>query len=109
MTADIVFLWVRGTISGVLRDLVPFVQFRKREKRPWRSVNFSKVAGFSNFTRINAPLWVFSTFFKLYKWYQITHRITIYQPLFLMKINFNKKSFGSWKQCMTSAIMSSRT
>ena len=31
----------------VLRDLVPFVQFQKREKHPWRSVNFSKVADFS--------------------------------------------------------------
>ena len=31
---------------GVLRDLVPFEQFKKREKHPWRSVNFSKVAGF---------------------------------------------------------------
>ena len=30
---------------GVLRDLVAFVQFKKREKHPWRSVNFSKVAG----------------------------------------------------------------
>ena len=27
------------------RDLVPYVQFKKREKDPWRSVNFSKVAG----------------------------------------------------------------
>ena len=27
-----------------LRDLVPFVQFIKGEKHPWRSVNFSKVA-----------------------------------------------------------------
>ena len=35
------------TICGALRDLVPFVQFKKREKHPWRSVNFSKVAGFS--------------------------------------------------------------
>ena len=26
--------------------LVPFVQFKKREKHPWRSVTFSKVAGF---------------------------------------------------------------
>ena len=26
---------------------LPFVQFKKREKHPWRSVNFSKVAGFS--------------------------------------------------------------
>ena len=32
-------------ICGALRDLVPFVQFEKREKHPWRSVNFSKVAG----------------------------------------------------------------
>ena len=32
---------------GALRDLVAFVQFEKREKDPWRSVKFSKVAGFS--------------------------------------------------------------
>ena len=25
--------------------VIPFVQFKKREKRPWRSVTFSKVAG----------------------------------------------------------------
>ena len=30
---------------GALRDLVPFVQFKKHEKHPWRSVTFSKVAG----------------------------------------------------------------
>ena len=32
-------------ICGALRDLVPFVQFKKREKHSWRSVSFSKVAG----------------------------------------------------------------
>ena len=32
-------------ICDALHDLVPFVQFQKREKHPWRSVNFSKVAG----------------------------------------------------------------
>ena len=32
-------------ICGALRDLVAFVQFKKREKHPWKSVNFSKVAG----------------------------------------------------------------
>ena len=26
---------------GVLRDLVPFVQLKKHEKHPWRSVTFS--------------------------------------------------------------------
>ena len=28
----------------MLRDLVPFVQFKKREKYPWGSLTFSKVA-----------------------------------------------------------------
>ena len=34
-------------ICDALRDLVPFAQFKNREKHPWRSVNISKVAGFS--------------------------------------------------------------
>ena len=34
----------RGIICDALHDLVPFVQFKKREKHPWRSVNFSKAA-----------------------------------------------------------------
>ena len=29
----------------VLGYLVPFIQFKKREKHPWKSVTFSKVAG----------------------------------------------------------------
>ena len=28
-----------------LRDLVPLVPFKKREKHPWRNVTFNKVAG----------------------------------------------------------------
>ena len=31
-------------MCGVLPDLVSFVQFKKRQKHSWRSVNFSKVA-----------------------------------------------------------------
>ena len=34
-------------ICGALRDLVPFVQFQKRQKRPLRNVIFNKVTGFS--------------------------------------------------------------
>ena len=33
--------------SDALGDLLPFVQFKKRKKHPWRSVTFSKSAGFS--------------------------------------------------------------
>ena len=38
-------LLIFGSICDVLRDLVPFEQSKKREKHPWRSVIFSKVAG----------------------------------------------------------------
>ena len=34
-----------NNICGVLRDLVQCTQFKKREKHPWKSVNFRKVAG----------------------------------------------------------------
>ena len=64
---------------SALRDLVAFVQFKKREKHPWRSVNLIKLqAEACNFTNINTPPWVFFTFLKLYKCYQIAQRITIF-------------------------------
>ena len=43
-------------MCGAFCDLVPFVQLKKREKHPWRSVDYSEVG--------------------LYKWYQIAQRIT---------------------------------
>ena len=36
--------WDRTTCDK-LCDLLPFAQFKKCEKHPWRSVTFSKVAG----------------------------------------------------------------
>ena len=38
---DLVISPMELLICDGLRDLVPFVQFKKREKHPWRSVNFS--------------------------------------------------------------------
>ena len=43
-------------ICDALRDLVPFVQFKKREKHPRRSVNFSKVTGFKPATLLKLTL-----------------------------------------------------
>ena len=58
-------------ICGSLRDLVPFIQFIKCEKHPWRTVTFREVAGwtllhvtilfryfsrFSNCTNVNKSL-----------------------------------------------------
>ena len=73
-------------ICNTLRDLVPFAQFQKREKRAWRSVTFSKVADLSN-----RPPCVFFTFFKFYKWYQIAQSVTL-------KNNFSVKMLGLTKE-----------
>ena len=35
---------VFSQICDALRNLVPYVQFKKREKNPWRRFTFSKVA-----------------------------------------------------------------
>ena len=43
-------------MCGALRDLVPFLQFKKREKHPWRSVNFSKAVGFKPATLLKLTL-----------------------------------------------------
>ena len=37
------YFLLQRRIYGVLRDLVPFIQFKKREKHPWRNVNFSRL------------------------------------------------------------------
>ena len=54
-------------LCDALRALVPFVQFKKRKKHSWRSVTFS--------TKSNTLPWVFFTFFKLHKRYQIAQWI----------------------------------
>ena len=69
-----------------LRDLAPFVQFKKREKYPWKSVTFRKVT-FSNFTKSNSPPWVFFKFLnctnsiKSRKASQIVYAVHLYSPL----------------------------
>ena len=40
-------------ICDALRDLVAFEQFKKHEKHPYRSANFSKVPGFSETPDLN--------------------------------------------------------
>ena len=55
-----------------MRNSLPFVQFKKREKHPWKSNTFSEVARFSLqlCQKYYSSMGVF-TFFKLYKWYQL--------------------------------------
>ena len=69
-------------ICDALRNLVAFVQFKKREQHPWRSVN--------------TPPWVLFTFFKLYKWYQIAQRTTYFM---LCSARFNFRSSAVFDLC----------
>ena len=55
-------------ICDALRDLTLFLQFKKREQHLWMCVTLVKL-------QAEAP-WVFFTFLKLYKWYQIAERIS---------------------------------
>ena len=85
----------------MLRDLVPFVQFKKREKHPWRVLRLVKVQAFPrirtgyqeillislysvwirekacNFTKSNIPPWVYFTFFELLP-NGATHHVSIF-------------------------------
>ena len=40
-----------------------------------------------DFTKINTPPWLFFTFFKLYKWYQIVQRATYYFHNYSFKVS----------------------
>ena len=50
---------------GLKCFIVPFVQFKKREK-PMEECYFKESC---NFTKSNTPPWVFFTFFEFCKWY----------------------------------------
>ena len=63
-------LMVSRKKCDALRDLVPFVHFNKREKHPWKSVTFSKVALLHRY---------FSRFLKLHKWYKIVQSMTMFE------------------------------
>ena len=88
-----VFIWILyslrqtkyGNICDVLRYLEPFVQFKNVKgshggvllihgcfSRLWNCANGIAC----NFTKSNTLPWVFFTFSKFYRWYQIAQRIT---------------------------------
>ena len=53
---------------GYFAGLIPFIQFKKREKHTERSDD--------TFTKIITPQWVFFTFITLHKWYQIMQSVS---------------------------------
>ena len=65
-------------ICDVFRNLVPFAQFKNLKNTHGRVSILVKLQEClaCNFTKINTLPWVFFTFLKLYKWYQIAQRTT---------------------------------
>ena len=74
-----------------LRDLVPLVQFKNREKHPWRSVNFSKVASWSlQVERFNLQInnGCFSRFLNCANGTKSRNAPQMFNPTFVVNINF---------------------
>ena len=62
-----------------MRLIVPFVQFEKREKHPWRIVTLSKLkADVCNCTKSNVPPWVFFTFLNFKNFVKLRKTSQIY-------------------------------
>ena len=79
--------------SDVLRDLVPTVQFEKREKHPWRSVTFSKVVKLQAKPATLLKVTPLHGCFHVFKIVQIvpncaTHLIFRYRILVLLHHNY---------------------
>ena len=60
----LVVIQYANIICDVLRDLVPIIQFKKREKHPWKSVTFSKNCRLKdcNFIKKHSSMGVFHVF-----------------------------------------------
>ena len=54
-TSPWVLVFKKSNICDILRDLIPFVRFKKH-KHSWRNVTFSKVAGFQPATLLKVTL-----------------------------------------------------
>ena len=70
----------------------PVYNLKKRKQYQWRNIT-------SNFTKNKTPPWVFFTFFKLYKWYQIAQRITIIDNYRCVQNPVKHAAFGEKKRC----------
>ena len=73
-------------ICDGLHDLVPFVQFKKREKHPWRSTTFIKVAVFKPATLMKVALLhgYFSRFLNCMKGTKSRNASHMYNAMFII-------------------------
>ena len=111
---------IRYSIYGALGDLVLFVQFKKREKHPWRNVNFSKVAGFkchilevrirtksfSPFLGPFASLGPFNNYFKKTPIFRVTWILNVPFPFWTKPISGRTSWPGPYFLCPAISLWS---
>ena len=85
-------------ICDVLCDLLLFVQFKKSENHPWRSVTFRK---------LTLPHGCFSLSFKFYKWSQIVQSVS-YKRSDDSSILYKTKDSKLLKPCAKNCEMTAR-
>ena len=75
-------MWCFGRFSTILGDLVPFVQFQKRENTHGEVLLLVKLQVFSLqlYSKEHSSMSL-SRLFKLYKWYQIAQRIIYFSNI----------------------------
>ena len=69
-------------MCDALCDLCHLYNLKKTIKKPMEVLLLVKLqASTRNFTKSNTPPWVFFTFSKLYKWYQIAQNVILFNLL----------------------------
>ena len=77
-----------------VRDVLPFVQFEKREN----TYGGLPLLEAFNFTKINTPPWVFFHGFELYKSHK-TSKISTLAVSYFMQKSVVRKLTGHWQHC----------
>ena len=86
-----------GFLWDALRDLVPFVQFEKRKKHPWKSVTF--------ITDSSTSSWVLLTFLKLCKSAHTTDFVKAYNLGIRQSTMMEHWSATKWTSCFNKKIL----
>ena len=103
-------LWICKKCDG-LHDFVSFVQFKKHEKQPWRSISFSKVADWSQWNSVEVRDFKGGTFYG--RWGFWRRRLVCFLCIFFGYILYFKIIHNrfcqmlnwSWSQTLKGALL----
>ena len=101
---DGVYIWL---ICDALRDLVPFVQFKKREKHPWRSGTKSCNTWYQIVQRITHKLKCLTKrigLLNIFCCFYITDNLVSVQSSQIIKIGWMRSMFTCWWMALLSLL-----